>query len=293
VSTWRFIDAERANHTVVRLCSALCVSRAAWYAWKRSTDGARTRENRRLEVHLRAAWRARHGTYGAPRLTQELRASGFAVSRKRIARLMRKNAIAGVPKRRFTVTTDSKGTEHVAPNLLQRDFDAERPNQAWVADITYVPTNAGWLYVAVVVDLYARRVVGWAAATHLRTDLPLAALKMAIRLRNPRAGLIHHSDRGCQYGSTDYLAVLRAHGIVPSMSRPRDCWDNAVAESFFGSMKTEALHRQTWATPEAAKHVVATYINDFYNPKRRHSHCNDRSPQQHETSFNYREAALP
>jgi len=290
VTTWRFIDAEKATHSVVRLRSALSVSRAAYYAWKLSGSSACVWENFVVEVHLRAAWHASRGTYGAPRLTRELRESGFTISRKRVARLMMKNSLAGLPKPVFTVTTDSANTEQVAPNLLKRDFIVERPNQSWVADITYVATKAGWLFVAVLIALYARRVVGWEAATHLRTDLPLTALKKALRLRQPPTGIIHHSDRGCQYGSAAYVRELDAHGVIPSMSRPRDCWDNAVAESFFGSLKTEALNRQTWESPEAAKKAVATYIDDFYNPQRRHMRCGLRSPQQHELAFNLREA---
>ena len=198
---------------------------------------------------------------------------------------MRQDALVGLPRKKVTATTDSSKTQHITPNLLDRDFEAKQPNQVWVADITYVATQQGWLYVAVILDLYARKVVAWEAAEHLRTDLPLAALRRAIRLRRPAPGLIHHSDRGCQYGSSEHRKEVLAHGIWPSMSRPRDCWDNAVAESFFGTMKTEALDRQTWQTPTAARQAVAAYIDGFYNSHRRHSAFDLKSPSLHESNF--------
>ena len=278
MTAYRFIQAEKANHTVYRLCSALSVSRAAFYAWQQGGVSARASEDQRLAVHIRAAHRVSRGTYGSPRLSRELKAEGLAVGRRRVARLMKEAQLAGVPRRRFVTTTNSRHDEEVAPNLVQRDFQASQPNAVWVGDITYVQTARGWLYVAVLLDLHSRKVVGWEAAEHMRTDLCLVALRRAVSVRRPPAGLTHHTDRGCQYASGSYRDELVAHGIRSSMSRPRDCWDNAVAESFFGTLKTELLHRRSWASPGEARAAIADYIHDFYNRTRRHSSLGYVSP---------------
>ena len=191
---------------------------------------------------------------------------------------MRADGIAGVPRRRFRKTTDSEHTLPVAANLVDRDFAATAPNQVWVGDITYVSTATGWLYVAVLVDLFARKVVGWAAANHMRAELCLEALESAVALRGPPVGLVHHSDRGSQYASGAYRDRLTAIGAVCSMSGKGDCWDNAVAESFFGTLKTELVHRQSWSSPAEARLAVAEYIHQFYNPVRLHSSNGYRSP---------------
>ena len=213
------------------MCKHLEVSCSGFYAWRSRPESEHTRRDRVLGVRIAAVHGENRGVYGSPRIYDELQADGEAVSKKRVARLMREKALSGKAPRRFKRTTDSSHGLPVAKNILDRKFTVDRPNEVWVGDITYVRTWEGWLYVAVVLDLYSRRVVGWAVADHMRTELALDALKMAINLRNPGPGLIHHSDRGSQYASLEYRAELDRHGIVCSMSRKGDCWDNAVAES--------------------------------------------------------------
>ena len=199
-------------------------------------------------------------TYGSPRIYEQLRQDGVTAGRERVARLLRDMGLIGLPVKRFRRTTDSAHQHPVAANVLARDFDAAQPNERWSTDITYLWTGEGWLYLAVVLDLFARRVVGWAIQPHLRTELALEALHMALGRRVPEAGLVHHSDRGCQYAADAYQRVLRDHAIVCSMSRKGDCWDNAVTESFFATLKTKLIHRQPWPTRRGAKDAVAEYI---------------------------------
>ena len=203
---------------------------------------------------------------------------------------MRQEGLEAVPPKRFRVTTDSKHSQPVAPNLLARQFDPAGPNEAWVTDITYVWTWQGWLYLAVVIDLFSRRVVGWAADSHMRTEPVLDALAMALARRRPGPGLVHHSDRGSQYASKRYQDELERHGIVASMSRKGDCWDNAVAESFFGTIKTELLDRRPWATRSGAKEAISEYIELFYNATRLHSHLGYVSPAEYEFATRGRKA---
>ena len=203
----------------------------------------------------------------------------------RVARLMRELQVHGAPKRRYRCTTDSHHDAPVAPNLLQRDFEAKRPNRRWVTDITYVWTSQSWMYLAVVMDLFSRRVVGWAMRPNLQTELALDALRMALGRRMPGPGLVHHSDRGVQYAAHAYQNALHKHGIVCSMSRKADCWDNAVAESFFARIKTELLHRQGWRTVRELKDAVARYIEGWYNPHRLHSSLGYLSPNQFEQRY--------
>jgi transposase InsO family protein len=195
---------------------------------------------------------------------------------------MREERIAGVPRKRFRVTTTANDEHKPADNLLNRNFEVERPNQAWVTDITYVQVGSQWLYLAAILDLFSRKVVGWAAESHLRTDLCLEALRAAVAIRQPQPGLVHHSDRGCQYTSDAYQAELRRHGIVPSMSRKGDCWDNAVAESFFGTLKTELIHRRALRTLAEGRDALSDYIHGFYNSERRHSTLGRISPNKFE-----------
>ena len=278
---YRFIAAEKARGewSVRRMCSALKVARAGFYAWSAERRRKRDEENARLTVHIRAIHRRSRETYGAPRITAELRAEGWTVGRNRVARLMRSAGIAGIPKRRFRgATTDSAHDLRIAPNLLERRFDVDFPNRVWVGDITYLPTEAGWVYLAVLIDLHSRKVVGWALANHVRTPLVQRALDMAVRLREPAAGLIHHTDRGVQYASISYQASLTELGARPSMSRKGDCWDNAVAESFFGTLEQELVRRKHWRGAEDARADVADYIHEFFNTERRHSTLGQISP---------------
>ena len=277
-----FIDAEKAHHSVRTMCRVLQVSPSGYYASLRRAPSPRKRKDVELKVHITAIHEQSDGTYGSPRVHKQMRHERFEVGRDRVARLMRELQRCGTPKRRFVRTTDSAHDAPVAPNLLQRDFEAERPNQRWATDITYVWTSQSWMYLAVVMDLFSRRVVGWAMASHLRTELALDALRMALGRRMPEPGLMHHSDRGVQYAAHAYQNVLHQHGIICSMSRKGDCWDNAVVESFFSRIKTELLHRQGWPTGRAAKDAVARYIEGWYNPHRLHSSLGYLSPNQFE-----------
>jgi len=273
-----FIHAERALYPVRVLCAVLAVSRSGYYAWIDRPKPARTTADAQLAVAIAAAHQRSRATYGSPRVHVDLHAQGFRVGRKRIERLMRERGIQGRRKRRFRRTTDSNHAQPIAPNVLARQFEVTAANAVWVTDVTCVWTGEGWLFLAVMLDLFARRVVGWAAREVNDTALALAALGHALRERNPGPGLVHHSDRGSPYASGDYRRALASHGIVASMSRRGDCWDNAVAESFFATIKTELIEHAGYATREAAITSIAEYIERFYNPQRRHSYLGYISP---------------
>lgn len=265
------------------MCKALEVSRSGYYASIGREPSKRAREDAQILEEIQDAYAESRGTYGSPRIHVELQARDFQVGRHRVARLMRENGITARFKRPFRRTTDSDHSLAVAANHLDRNFTVDGPDKAWVTDITYVWTEQGWLYLAIVLDLFSRRVVGWSMAEHLRTDLVLGALNMALGQRVPSSALIHHSDRGCQYASHAYRDILAKHGIQCSMSRKGNCWDNAVAESFFGTLKTELVHRTRWLTRLAARTAIFEYIEVFYNRKRRHSHLDYISPVNYET----------
>lgn len=277
MSSYEFVEAKKAEHPVRMLCRSLGISRAAYYAWRRGATHAADKDQR-LVVHLRAAHRESQGTYGSPRLTAQLKQQGLAVGRRRVARVMKEQGLSGVPKKRFVKTTHSEHDDPVAPNRLDRDFTAEHPNQAWVTDITYIQTRSGWAYLAVIVDLFSRKVVGWALKDHMETSLCLTALERALRARQRPTGTLHHSDRGCQYTSGAYRAALDQAGFTQSMSRKGNCWDNAVAESFFGTLKQERVKKTIYANTEAARADISSYIHGFYNTKRKHSHLGQMSP---------------
>jgi putative transposase len=278
VTTYRFIHAEEANHSVRTLCRVLRVSRSSFYEWRAGATHTGAADAR-LAVHIRAIHRHHKGRYGAPRVTQELQAQGFVVGRRRVARLMRDGGLAGRPRRRFRgSTTDSKHDRPVAPNLLERDFTADRPNQVFVGDITYLPVRGGWVYLAVIIDLFSRKVVGWAMEDHMETSLCLKALRQVTATREGLDGGVHHTDRGSQYASADYRKALKQAGLVQSMSRKGDCWDNAVAESFFGTLEQELVDGQVWQDLPAAKKAVGDYIHRYYNAERRHSTIGGVSP---------------
>jgi len=263
------------------MCRVLDVSESGYYAWRVRPPSARARRDGELLELILAIHAESRGTYGAPRVQAELRAKGVSVSRKRVARLMHHAGVRGVSRRRFVVTTVRDDGSVPAPDLVQRDFEAVGPNRLWVADITYVPTWAGFLYLAVVLDAWSRRVVGWAMATHLRTELVLDALEMAVRQRQPR-GVIHHSDHGCQYTSVAFGKRCREAGVRPSMGSVGDAYDNALCESFFATLECELLDRRRFATQAEARMAVFDFIEGFYNPRRRHSALGYLSPLDYE-----------
>lgn len=267
------------------MCRVLDVAPAGYYAWcSRSSPCARAIADERLVLNIRLSHAASAGTYGAPRVLRDLRDEGFRVGQKRVARLMRRERLEGRRPRAFVRTTDSTHTYPIAPNLLQRRFDVTgvAPNRVWVSDITYIPTHQGWLYLAVVLDLASRRVIGWAMRDSLEAELALSALRMALAARQPNPGLIHHSDRGVQYACDAYRALLGAQHIQASMSRTGDCWDNAVAESFFATLELELIARRTWRTHIDARQAIFSFIETWYNRKRRHSTLKYLSPVQYE-----------
>lgn len=273
------------------LCRAVGVSRSSYYAQQNRQPSNRQKENEELVVAIKKSHKESRKTYGGPRIARDLSEAGFKVGRNRVARLMRKEGITAHLGRKFRKTTDSAHSFPIAENLLDRNFEVDAPDKVWATDISYVRTWEGWMYLAVVIDLFSRRVVGWSMATHMRTELVHDALKMAIGLRHPGAGLLHHSDRGSQYASNDYRKALKDSGIICSMSRKGDCWDNSVVESFFGTLKTELIYRRPWPTIRSAKAAVAEYIEVFYNRKRRHSYLGYKNPAQFEIQFDM-EAAL-
>lgn len=276
---FRFIEDRRADYPVRVLCDVLGVSPAGYYAWRTRPQSRRSAANRDLVGDIQQVHREALGRYGSPRIHAELQAQGRGASRGRIERLMRRHGIRAIMARpRRVRTTDSRHDFPIAPNLLARNFTATAPNRIWLADITYVETDQGWLYLATVLDLYSRKIVGWAMCDHLRTDLPLAALRMAISAQRPDAGLIHHSDRGVQYASMEYRKVIQFAGFQASMSRKGDCYDNAPMESFFHTLKTELVHHRKYATPAEAARDIFSYIEGFYNRTRRHSAIGYISP---------------
>ena len=281
---YQFIGAEKADFPVRLMCRILKVTRSGFYAWRRREPSPRALADERLRMKIREIHQRSRRTYGSPRVHAELQAEGFKAGRNRVAREMQQMGLFGRRPKRFRKTTDSDHTKPVAGNLLKRNFDVEQPNQVWVTDITYVWTLEGWLFLAIVIDLFARRVVGWAMAAHMRTQLVLEALGMALGRRLPPAGLMHHSDRGSQYASADYRALLDRNGIVCSMSGKGACWDNAVAESFFGTLKEELVYRRTWDDRATARHEIAEFIECFYNSQRRHSGLGYLSPIAYERS---------
>jgi transposase InsO family protein len=280
---FEFIAAEKASFPVSVLCRVMKVRVSGFYASLKRPHSRRKDEELKLRAHIRASHEASRKTYGSPRVHKDLKAEGLKVGRKRVARIMRTEGLRGDPPKKFRRTTDSKHDKPVAPNLLDRNLDtASEPNRVWVADITYVWTAMGWLYLAVIIDVFSRRVVGHAIADHMRTELVSEALQVAMASRDVSDRLIHHSDRGSQYASDDYRERLTSRGIKLSMSRKGNCWDNAVAESFFATLKKELVHRQYWLTKKQAILSIKDYILEFYNRRRRHSSIGFMSPADYE-----------
>lgn len=279
---YQFVRDHSGRYPVRRMCRVLGVSDSAYYAWWGRPESRRVREDRRLLVEIKAIHSAKRETYGSPRVHAELKAQGLRLGEKRVARLMRAGGIRAKQKRKFKATTDSRHSHPVAPNLLARDFEAIAPNQKWVADITYIPTREGWLYLAAILDLYSRMVVGWSMSSRMTRRLVLDALDMAVGRRRPGPGLLHHSDRGSQYACGDYQEALTTHGMLCSMSRKGDCWDNAPMESFFHTLKTELVHHRDYQTRGEAKADIFEYIEVFYNRSRRHSCLGYLAPAEYE-----------
>jgi putative transposase len=280
---FRFIEQHRREYAIALQCRVLEVSASGYYAWRIRPERTRTQQNRHLSVQIRAVFETHRHRYGSPRIHDELREQGIRVSRQRVARLMRRECLRARAPRRFKRTTDSAHAHPIAPNRLEWRFAVEQvagPNRVWLGDITYLATKEGWLYLAVLLDLHSRRVVGWALATTLEQSLPRQALNRALALRQPGAGLLHHSDRGSQYAATDYQDQMDRHGMVCSMSRKGDCWDNAPVESFFATLKGELVSEfnGVFASREQAQQEVGTYIESYYNSVRRHSALGYLSP---------------
>jgi len=275
---YAFVSAERGNHAVTTLCRVVGVSVSGFYAWLRAipTLQHRAEAEAELRAHIGRIFAAKRRVYGSPRVHAELRREGRRHARRRIERLMREMGLSACQGRRcIPQTTESRHDHPIAPNLLARNFTAERPEQVWLSDISYIPTDEGWLYLAAIKDMATREIVGWSMADHLRTGLCIDALIMALQRHDPPRGLIHHSDRGVQYASEPYRAVLQRHGIVQSMSRRGNCLDNAPMESVFGSLKVEQVHHCRFRTREAA---VFDYVEVFYNRQRLHSGLGYRTP---------------
>ena len=284
MSRYRFIAVEKAHHSVVLLCRVLNVAKSAFYAWQKHQLSARARVDEQLTNEIKAIFDASRCTYGAPRVHAELRKRGKRVARKRVARLMRKAGLVGRTPRRFRRTTIPDPSAQVQ-DLVQRQFDPTEPNQLWLSDITYIRTWEGWLYLAVVLDAYSRKVVGWALADHMRTELVTAALHTALISRQPAPGLVCHSDRGSQYTSAAYRDLLEQRGLRQSVGRPGTCWDNAVAESFFATLKKELIYLHVWPTCQSARTAIFAFIEGWYNRLRLHSTLNYASPHLYEEDY--------
>ena len=289
---FRVIEAEKAHHPVSRIASTLGVTRAGYHAWKRRGPSLRACEDARLKELLEKAFAASHETYGAPRLQVDLAEQGVHVGRKRVARLMRELGIVGVSRRGRRRVLRSAAETAAAPDLVRRRFTATARDELWVADITYIPTWEGWLFLAAIMDIYTKRIVGWSMRDDLKADLVVDALGMAVTMRRPETGLIHHSDRGGQYRSLALGRTLRDSGIMASMGSRGDAYDNAAAESFMATIKTELVHRQRFKTRDAARLAVFRYIEGFYNPHRRHSALGYLSPAEYEKMLDDREARV-
>lgn len=279
------MDEHRDQFPVQRMCTVLTVSPSGYYAWRKRPASKRSQKNKKLVVEISKIYAESGATYGSPRIYEELVDRGHRVSKNRVARLMQAENIGVYPKKRRKITTNSKHDYPIAPNLLKRDFTTDRPNQKWLGDITYIPTAEGWLYLAAVLDLFSRKIVGWAMDDNMETQLVEQAFRMAARNRKPPKGLLHHSDRGSQYASDLYRACLADYNIQVSMSRTGNCYDNAPMESFFSTLKCDRVHRQNYHSRQEAKTDIFSYIEGFYNRSRRHSSLGYLSPENFEHQF--------
>lgn len=280
---FRVVDAEKAKVSVRRSCTLFGVSVSGFYAWKGRAPSQRQQDDMVLLAHIRSQFATSHETYGSPRMTVELQEDGIEVGRHRVARLMRDNGLKALQKRRYKKTTDSHHGGPVAPNILDQDFEASAPNQKWGVDISYIWTAEGWLYLAIVLDLYSRRIIGWSVSDRLKKDLALNALQRAIAIRRPPRGVIHHSDRGSQYCSEAYQKLLTGRGFILSMSGKGNCYDNAMVETVFKTIKSELIWRTAYRSRQQAEAEISQYVDGFYNPRRRHSALGYMSPIQFES----------
>ena len=279
---YRFISGHREMFRVGHMCNILDVSRSGYYAWLRRPESLRKKENRKLAIKIKVIHGQKRKTYGSPRIHKELNENGVKCSLNRVARIMKQEGVRAIVPRKYKATTDSKHSLPVAPNLLKQDFDIKEPNKVWLADITYISTIEGWLYLATIMDLGCRRIKGWSMSNRLTKELALDALKMAICNNPNSSGVIHHSDRGSQYASADYQKLLKSNGLISSMSRKGNCWDNAPMESFFHTLKTEWVYGLKYHTRQEAKASLFEYIEIFYNRQRRHSALQYMNPCQYE-----------
>jgi putative transposase len=285
---FQFIDDHNDEFPVRRMCNELNVSSSGYYVWCKRSPSAREMANQELYKKIEDVYNDNHKVYGSPRIYRELDEQGVACSENRVARLMRLRGLRAKQSRRYKTTTKRNKAHPVAPNLMKRDFVADRPDQKWLSDITYIPTAEGWLYLAAILDLYTRRIVGWAMSDRMTSALTVKALNMAIQQRQPGAGLIHHSDQGSQYTDGTYQALLKSHGFQVSMNGVGTWYDNAPMESFFGTLKSEWLHHYVYHTRNQAKTDVFFYIESFYNRRRRHSALDYLSPEAYEQLYHQR-----
>jgi len=267
------------------MCRVLSVSRSGYYRWRSRRESRRAAENKRLDAHIKAIYKKHKGRYGSPKITDELNDMGFKVSKNTVARRMKEAGLRSIVRRKYRTTTDSNHSLPVADNLLQRDFTTDAPDKVWVSDITYIRTVRGWLYLAVFLNLFSRKIVGWALSSSLSAEMVLTALHRGIRNRRPGAGLIIHSDRGVQYACSDFRKALEKHHFIQSMSRKGDCWDNAVAESFFATIKSELIHHHRFNGPEDTLRALFEYIEIYYNRQRKHFTLGYQTPEQYERSI--------
>ena len=280
---YRFIDAQRSAFGVEKMCRLFALSRSGFYRWDGVGESKRTVENRVLLVNIKKIYHANKGRYGSPRITDELQDQGHSCIRPRVARLMRKHSIKARAKRRYRVTTDSQHKYRVADNLLKQDFQATAPNRVWVSDITYIRTLEGWLYLTVVLDLYNRKIIGWSMSDRMQAkDTTVPAYLMALKSCQPLPGLIFHSDQGVQYACDEFVELLQASKVIRSMSSRGNCYDNAVAESFFHTLKTELVNHENYRSRGEAKRSLFEYMESYYNRRRKHSYLGYRSPVEYE-----------
>jgi putative transposase len=284
------IARHEGEHAVRLMCRVLAVAPAGYYRWRAHGPSAHAIADAALLVRVREAFHGSDDTYGAPRIHRDLRDEGVPVGKKRVASVMRRNGLVARARRAWVHTTDSAHAYPIAENVLDRQFAIAEPDRVWVSDITYVPTRLGFLFLAVVIDLASRRVVGWAMREDMTAALALEALRTALAARRPAPGLLHHSDRGVQYACGAYRQLLEANGLRASMSRKGNCWDNAVAESFFATLEWELIARRDWRNPDEARQDIFEYIETWYNRRRRHSSLDYRSPAQYETQLRARAA---